>query len=204
MEKFTDFDSFRASLGKCEQCGLCATRQNTVCDNYSGEGKQKIMFLGEAPGKEEDLLGTPFAGQAGKNLERLLMAAGINRATIYIGNTVKCRPVKGGKSGYINRKPTPAEINACHDWLMSEIAVINPRIIVTLGAVPLSVFLGVSPRMEDYHGREILPEEIKTQMLSQKQRLYSLYHPAAMIYDRKKEAVLTKDMLALSGIIKAL
>jgi len=204
VEKFTNFDSFRATLGKCEQCGLCRTRKNTVCDIYRGADSQKIMFLGEAPGKEEDLLGTPFAGQAGKNLNKLLAASGIDRGIIYIGNTVKCRPVKDGKAGHINRKPTPAEIRACREWLINEIAVINPRIIVTLGAVPLSVFLGFSPRMEEHHGREILPEEIKEKSVAQGRKLYALYHPAAMIYDRKKEAALIKDMLFLADIIKTL
>ncbi len=108
----------------CKKCDLCDTRKNAV----PGRGNQNadIIFIGEAPGKNEDLYGEPFIGTAGKKLDDALKNAGLTRNNVYITNIVKCRPPK-------NRIPNDVEKSMCNEYLKDEIAIINPKIICLLG-----------------------------------------------------------------------
>ncbi len=124
----------------CTECSLCKTRTNVVVSRGQGHA---IMFLGEAPGKDEDLQGMPFVGRSGKLLDKAIAVAGIN--DYIITNVVKCRPPN-------NRKPFPDEVLACSRWLESQLDELQPTLIVCLGATALNYFkpgVNVSKEVED-------------------------------------------------------
>lgn len=122
-----------AEVATCRRCGLCATRTTTV----PGEGAPapELLFIGEGPGAEEDKAGRPFVGPAGQLLDRMIAAMGLARADVFIANVVKCRPPG-------NRTPEPVEVERCLPYLQAQIAVLRPRIICTLGNVPLKALFG--------------------------------------------------------------
>ena len=117
-------DEIRAVMGDCRACQLCQTRTNIVFG--VGNPRARVMFVGEAPGKNEDLQGEPFVGRAGENLNRILSLAGLEREDIYIANVLKCRPPQ-------NRNPQADEVLACSPYLREQIRSIWPDVIVTLG-----------------------------------------------------------------------
>src|SRR5215216_4330276 len=119
-------------IQRCPDCRLCETRTQAV----PGEGPEdaRIMFIGEAPGFNEDKQGRPFVGAAGKFLDQLLGAAGLRRDQVWIGNVLKCRPPN-------NRDPMPDEIEACRKWLDRQIELIQPEVIVTLGRFSMGRFI---------------------------------------------------------------
>ena len=178
----------------CQACGLAASRTQPVCGNAHVDAM--IMLLGEAPGAVEDRVGMPFQGQAGQVLEQFLAATGIAQEQLYIGNTVKCRPVRNGKRGMVNRKPTVAEMMACRPHLEAEITLLNPRLIVTLGAVPLRFFLGVQPKMSEWHGCLFVESRWGKE-------IFPLYHPAAVIYDRRLAQTYQDDLQTLRQLLQA-
>jgi DNA polymerase len=108
----------------CQNCSLAAYRQNLVFGE--GNPESEVIFIGEGPGEEEDLQGRPFVGRSGKLLDRMLAAIGLDRSSIYIANTVKCRPPN-------NRTPKPEELQACSPLLLEQISIIEPKFLVTLG-----------------------------------------------------------------------
>jgi uracil-DNA glycosylase family 4 len=166
----------------CTNCELCHSRKNAV----PGEGSSsaKVMFVGEAPGRFEDVQGKPFVGAAGKILEAALVNANIFRSQVFITNIVKCRPPG-------NRRPKRDEIIMCNDYLDKQISVINPKIVCILGATAYSSILG---------GKEITLNRGK--LLNINGRDYFLtIHPAAILYRRKLLQVLEEDMLKLSKLI---
>lgn len=165
-----------------------------------GEGPNKpcLMLIGEAPGEQETLQGRPFVGKAGKNLDCFLELAGLERGEIYIANAVKYRPTKTGKTGRLsNRPPTKDEIAFFRPWLMREIELVKPRLIATLGNVPLGAVTEKNLTIGAVHGQLI---ESGVQGLP----LYPLYHPASLIYNRSLEPVYEQDVRALAEIIGAL
>jgi DNA polymerase len=116
--------AIRAELEACRCCGLCRERQKIV---YGvGNEQARLVFVGEAPGREEDIQGEPFVGEAGKLLDRILFAMGLTRAEVYICNVLKCRPPR-------NRDPLPDEIATCLPFLQRQLKAIQPQVIVTLG-----------------------------------------------------------------------
>jgi len=162
----------------CEKCDLCITRKNAV----PGKGNQNadIIFIGEAPGKNEDLHGEPFIGTAGKKLDDALKNAGLTRNSVYITNIVKCRPPK-------NRIPNDVEKSTCNEYLKAEIAIINPKIICLLGNTPYYSILG---------GKEISKNHGK--FVSKDNRMYFVtFHPAATIYNQKLGKVFKNDIRKL-------
>ncbi|MBS2021309.1 MAG: uracil-DNA glycosylase [Deltaproteobacteria bacterium] len=117
-------DSVRTELGECTRCKLHKTRTKIV---YGvGSPKAKLVFVGEAPGEDEDLSGEPFVGKAGQLLTKMIEAMGLSRDTVYICNTTKCRPPN-------NRNPEPDELSACEPFLVGQLAALKPQVIVTLG-----------------------------------------------------------------------
>ena len=156
----------------------------------------KLMLIGEAPGEQETLMGRPFVGKAGKNLDRFLELAGMRREEIYISNAVKIRPTKTGKTGRIsNRPPTKEEIALFRPWLLREIDLVAPQVIATLGNVPLFAVTG-NKRLTigEAHGRAMEAGE-------KGRRLFALYHPASLIYNRALEPVYEQDVRALAAWI---
>ena len=162
-----------------------------------GEGPRqpKLMLIGEAPGEQETLQGRPFVGKAGKNLDHFLELARLDRSEIYISNAVKFRPTKTGKTGRIsNRPPTKDEIALFSPWLIREIQEIAPRIVATLGNVPLGAVTGKRITIGEVHGQIIPAGETRLQ-------LFALYHPASLIYNRSLESVYEQDVRQLAEIL---
>jgi DNA polymerase len=124
--------NLRAEIGECTRCKLSEQRKNIVF----GEGNPgaRLMFIGEGPGREEDLQGRPFVGDAGMLLTKLIEKMGLNRADVYIGNIVKCRPP-------MNRDPEGDEVAACRPFIEKQVEIIQPDVIVTLGRIALQCLL---------------------------------------------------------------
>lgn len=127
-------DIIKQEVIDCTSCILHKHRTNVVmgCGNFDAD----LMFVGEAPGKEEDLSGIPFVGRAGKMLDSMIAAMGMNRADVFIANICKCRPPE-------NRKPTPEEMKACLPFLKRQINMVKPRVIITLGATAMEGLLEI-------------------------------------------------------------
>ena len=183
MEK--KLQKIKQQVTECTKCELSKTRNNSVPGK--GNFKADVIFVGEAPGKNEDMKGEPFIGIAGKKLSIALESAGITRDEVYITNIVKCRPPK-------NRVPTTTERDTCQNYLEKEIEIIKPKIICVLGNTAFNSLL---------NGKEIIKFRGKT--VRKNSQLYFLtVHPAATIYNQKLISVLKKDMKKLFKLIKEL
>lgn len=179
-------------LRACRNCPLWLTRKQVVPPG--GNLAAKVLLIGEAPGAGEDAAGEPFVGKAGELLNQFLAGSGLERKDLCISNTVKCRPSRPGKRGQVNRKPSRRELEACSPWLKREMTLLAPAVIVTLGAVPLSIFIGKTPVMAEYHGQPFLSD-------MEKFTIFPLYHPAAMIYDRGKAQAYEEDLRLLRDFL---
>lgn len=139
----TSLDALQMGLGDCQRCGLCKTRTHIVFGEGSPEAK--LMFVGEGPGESEDLQGRPFVGRSGQLLTKMIEAMGLSRSDVYIANVVKCRPPE-------NRVPEREEVATCKPFLLRQIEIIQPKILVTLGATSLSALLGEKVMMTKVRG----------------------------------------------------
>ncbi len=168
--------------------GLEIARKCTNAVPGEGNADSRLMFIGEAPGFNEDRLGRPFVGQAGKLLEQTLTnTLGLTRQDVYITNIVKFRPPE-------NRDPSPEEIEACNDWLDRQIQIISPEIIATLGRFSMAKFIpGVT--ISRIHGQ---PHKIKN--LDREIIIFPMYHPAAAL----RAGVMMKEFVADFVILKEL
>lgn len=175
-------------VANCSGCQLCSGRTNVVPG--TGHPKAKIMFIGEGPGRDEDLQGKPFVGAAGKLLTELISGIGLSRSDVYIANVVKCRPPN-------NRDPFPEEVDACWPYLMRQIKTIKPDLIVMLGRHSMGRFLP-DLKISEVHGQ---PKVYKG--VWQKKQVYlPLYHPAVALYDPRKKEVLAEDFKKIPLILK--
>lgn len=157
-----------------------------------GSANAEIMFIGEAPGKNEDEQGIPFVGAAGKFLAEMLESIGLRREDIYITNVVKYRPPE-------NRDPLPEEIADCMQWLHEQIKIIEPKVIVTLGRHAMEHFLP-GKKISEVHGlafRRTLPD-------LGPQVFFALYHPAAALYNGGMRGTLIEDFKKIPKVIKRL
>ena len=181
MEK--KLKKIKEQVTECTNCELSQTRTNSVPGK--GNFKSDVIFVGEAPGKNEDIKGEPFIGIAGKKLSSALENAGISREQVYITNIVKCRPPK-------NRVPTIIERDTCKNYLEKEIHIIKPEIICILGNTAFKSLLD---------GKEII--KFRGKIVKKNDQLYFLtIHPAATIYNQKLISVLKKDIKKLFKLIK--
>src|ERR1700757_5286303 len=143
--------SLRERVCGCTKCAhLASSRTQTVFG--VGNPDAEIMFIGEAPGADEDRQGEPFVGRAGQLLTKIIKAMGFARDDVYIANILKCRPDTPGSS-YGNRAPTPREMQTCRPYLMEQIEIIKPKVIVALGAVAVEGLLGPRSPMRELRGR---------------------------------------------------
>lgn len=183
---------------------LRAELEGLIGDVYAGESKilvhgegetgARVMLIGEAPGQQETLQRRPFVGKAGKNLDEFLALAGLDRAELYVSNTVKFRPTKISAAGrVVNRPPTKEEIALFLPFLKREIALVRPEVIVTLGNVPLKALLGSRTVIGDVHGAFQDCAGL---------RVYPMYHPASMIYNPSLKAVYAEDIRRLAAWLK--
>ena len=173
----------------CTRCPqLAATRQTVVFG--SGNADADLMFVGEAPGANEDEQGVPFVGQAGKLLDQLLGEIGLTRPDVFVVNVLKCRPPG-------NRDPLPQEIDNCQDYLFRQLELIEPRVICTLGNFSTTL-LRADPAtgITRLHGRE----EIR-RIGPRTVRLYPLYHPAAALYTPSMLEVLRTDFRRIPDLL---
>ena len=179
-------ENLYARVCSCDACELCNTRTNVVfgCGNIDAQ----VLIVGEAPGKNEDESGNPFVGAAGKNLDKLLHVAHLTRRDVYIANVLKCRPPN-------NRNPYAKEIKACSPFLHEQLSIIKPQVVVTLGNFATKFFLNTKFGITQLHGRIFHANELV---------IYPIFHPASVLYDRKKEEALQKDFEALGEILKGL
>ena len=178
-----ELKKIKKQVTQCTKCELSKTRNNSVPGK--GNFKSDVIFVGEAPGKNEDMKGEPFIGIAGKKLSIALENAGITRDDVYITNIVKCRPPK-------NRVPTTIERNTCQNYLKKEIEIIKPKIICILGNTAFNSLLD---------GKEIT--KFRGKIVRKNNQLYFLtIHPAATIYNQKLISVLKKDIKKLFKLIK--
>ncbi len=157
-----------------------------------GEGDiaARVMMIGEAPGEQETLLGRPFVGKAGKNLDEFLETAGMDRGQLYVTKTVKFRPTKRSAAGrVVNRPPTQEEVRLFLPWLLKEIDIVDPVCVITLGNVPLRALMGRGAVIGDMHGTFVSREG---------RRVYPMYHPASVIYNPALRTVYRDDILRFS------
>jgi len=176
----------RNDIGDCTRCKLSRGRTNIVFG--VGDPQARIMFVGEGPGADEDAQGEPFVGRAGQLLNNMIQAMGLRREDVYIANVVKCRPPD-------NRTPERDECDTCGPFLMRQIAVVRPEIIVALGATAAKYLLGVSDSMANLRGhlydfQPFLPKEAPERDPNYSTKLVVTYHPAYLLRDprQKKEA----------------
>lgn len=170
----------------CQACGLRARCRQVVFGE--GDPQAAVMFVGEAPGAEEDRQGRPFVGPAGRLLDRLLAFVGFSRAEVYITNVVKCRPPG-------NRLPTPAEATACRPYLLEQIRLIRPRIIVCLGALATQALVDPQARITKVRGQWFERNGAK---------ILPTFHPAAVLRDREKLRPAAEDFRKLAAARRAL
>lgn len=185
MNKHTLLEQVEANVKVCKKCRLCETALNAV----PGEGNMdaEVVFIGEAPGKDEDVSGRPFVGRAGKMLEAMLKRIDYTRDQVWIGNVIKHRPPQ-------NRDPLPDEIAACEPYLTRQLQIIQPILIVTLGRFAMNYFYKDGKITRD-HGRLIKLEHYT---------IYPLYHPAAALRKREFAEVLLKDFMEIPTILAEL
>ena len=163
------FEELHGKIASCTKCGLCRTRTNTV----PGEGPLncRAVIVGEGPGQEEDESGRPFVGKAGRLLTDILEKGGdIRRNSIYITNTVKCRPPE-------NRNPKPEETNACREYLEAQLLLLHPDIVVTMGNIPTQSLLGTKQGITSLRGQWIDWRGIK---------LFPMFHPSYLLRNESK------------------
>jgi DNA polymerase len=183
----------REDIGDCTRCKLSQERTNIVFG--VGDPHARIMFVGEGPGADEDARGEPFVGRAGQLLNNMITAMGIRREDVYIGNVVKCRPPQ-------NRAPERDESDTCGQFLMRQISVVRPEIIVALGATAAKYLLGASDSMANLRGHifdfhPILPHSAPERDPGFTTKLVVTYHPAYLLRDprQKKETWLDLQMV---------
>jgi len=163
----------------CHKCPLGDTRTNCVFGTGSREAE--LMFVGEAPGEQEDLSGTPFVGRAGQLLNKFLEAVDIPREKVYIANILKCRPPQ-------NRDPLPAEEDACIGYLREQVKLIRPKIIVCLGRVSAMRLIKPDFRITKEHGQWFKKGDFL---------MTAVYHPAYLLRDPRKKEDMLVDMRRL-------
>jgi DNA polymerase len=172
------WDEFAADVQACTACGLWRTRNQVVPG--VGDVRAQWMLIGEAPGAEEDARGEPFVGQAGKLLDNMLAALGMNRRdNVYIANVLKCRPPG-------NRTPVPGEADACRPYLERQIALIQPRLILALGKSAASLLLGTDASIASLRGRVHRFRDVP---------LVVTYHPAYLLRSLQEKAKAWEDLL---------
>lgn len=170
---FSDLVSIRAAVAACELCGLCRSRTQTVFAD--GTGRSRLMFVGEAPGADEDATGVPFVGRAGQLLTKMIESGmGLSRTDVYIANVLKCRPPG-------NRNPEPAEIAACRPYLDAQIDLVRPSVLVALGKFAAQFLLETEEPISRLRGRWGSRRGIP---------VMPTYHPSFLLRqpERKKEA----------------
>jgi uracil-DNA glycosylase len=184
-------DALKADFASCRSCTRCpqlaATRTTVVFG--SGNADADLMFVGEAPGANEDRQGLPFVGQAGQLLDRLLGEIGLSRADVFITNVLRCRPPG-------NRDPHPAEVDNCQGWLLRQVELVEPKVVCTLGNFATKLLRGDPTGITRVRGRD----EVRV-LGSRAVRLLPLLHPAAALYTPSQVETLRADLARVPELL---
>ncbi|MBS3107889.1 uracil-DNA glycosylase [Candidatus Woesearchaeota archaeon] len=189
------FNQLKEECLKCIKCDLSKTRKNVVFG--SGPENAEILFIGEAPGANEDIEGKPFVGKAGQDLNKYLTIANIERDKVFIANILKCRPPE-------NRNPNIDEIKVCTPWLIEQIKVINPKIICTLGNFATKFILSScnTDKINQIAGITKLHGKLQNMTFNGKSyKVFPLFHPAALIYNQYLKPQMEQDMKMLKELL---
>ncbi len=173
-----DWEGLESAIRACRRCALAGHRTQVVIGR--GSRRADWLVIGEAPGAEEDRQGLPFVGPAGQLLDRMLQAIGLDEASAYIANTVKCRPPG-------NRDPDPEEVSACHDHLLNQIALLRPRILLVVGRVAAQALLGTEAPLARLRGRPHRHAETGLPLVV-------TYHPAYLLRSPREKARAWQDL----------
>jgi len=182
-------DRLRAEAERCVECELHSTRQQVVFG--AGDPDSDLMFVGEAPGAEEDRTGEPFVGRSGSLLTELLEGIGLSRSEVYIANVVKCRPPE-------NRDPSAAEIAACRDYLVGQVELVEPKLVCTLGNFSTRLLSGDDTGITKVHG-----EPREATLGGTQVTLLPLFHPAAALRSPTYASGLRADFGRIPDLLKA-
>ena len=170
MKSYSSLKNLNKACIKCTSCDLSKTRKNVVVGK--GNEEAHIVIIGEGPGEQEDIMGLPFVGRAGKMLDTALASVDIDPLKdCYITNIVKCRPPD-------NRKPNPLEVEACMPWLSEQINLLRPKIIVLAGSTAVQSFLGIKEPISQIRGQWIEKNNIK---------YMPIFHPSYLLRNPSKE-----------------
>ena len=176
-------DEIRSDLGECTRCILHEGRTTLVFG--AGNPDADLVFVGEAPGRDEDLQGVPFVGRAGQLLTKIIASIGLTRDEVYIANVVKCRPPG-------NRNPEPGEVQTCEPFLFRQIDVIRPKVVVALGAFAIHTLLGTNQaisrlrgRVYEYRGAKLVPT----------------FHPAFLLRSPDRKRDVWEDMKKVRSLL---
>ncbi|MDP3730491.1 MAG: uracil-DNA glycosylase [Candidatus Omnitrophota bacterium] len=188
-------ESLKGEVSKCVSCDLHTTRRNVVFG--SGNPKARLMFVGEAPGEDEDLQGLPFVGRAGQLLTKIIEAMGLKRQDVYIANILKCRPPK-------NRAPLPPEISACADNLRRQIDLIKPKVICTLGKFASQTLLktetpitALRGKFQEYPAFDLTSGGIPPERDRRRDngiKVMPTFHPAYLLRNPQDKKLVWEDM----------
>ena len=179
-----EWESLRDRCLQCRACGLCETRTNVVFG--VGNPHAEVLFVGEAPGEQEDALGEPFVGKAGKLLDDMLTMIGLDRSRVYITNSIKCRPPR-------NRDPLNTEKDACAPFLQRQLELMQPKIIVCLGRVSAMEMIKPDFKITQEHGQFFEKNGVL---------MTAIYHPAALLRDGDKKPDTFVDLKRLQAKIR--
>ena len=181
----TNLQTLDAVIKNCKKCKLHETRINTVFGD--GSTNAKVMIIGEAPGKDEDISGKPFVGRAGKLLTEILSSINLERKDIFITNTVKCRPPE-------NRNPHDDEIKSCSGYLDEQIKLINPKVIVLLGKIAANRILNIDEPISNLRGKKYFIKENNIPIIV-------FYHPAYLLRSPLQKSKVWEDLKFMDNII---
>lgn len=184
-DKKERLDEIAKSIKLCSKCRLCKTARNPVPGE--GNANAEVVFIGEAPGETEDLTGRPFVGRAGRLLESMLVKIGYQRENVWIGNIIKHRPPQ-------NRDPLPDEILACQSYLVEQLRIMSPLLIVTLGRFAMSHF---------YTDGKITRDR-GSLIRTKNYYIFPVYHPAAALRSTQMLDAFQEDFLKIPGVLKSL
>ncbi len=179
-ERVAALSVIQAEVEACEACGLHTLRANTVFAR--GNGSVGVCFVGEGPGAEEDAQGLPFVGKAGQLLDKMIAAMGLDRNEVYVANIVKCRPPK-------NRKPEPDEMQACRGYLERQLDILQPAVIVALGATAVQGLLGTSQGITRLRGN--------WKLYQGRTAVMPTFHPAYLLRNPRAKRDVWEDLKAV-------
>ncbi|HVS74064.1 MAG TPA: uracil-DNA glycosylase [Candidatus Acidoferrales bacterium] len=176
-------EKIREEIGDCKRCRLCEQRNTIVFGD--GNPRAELMFVGEGPGRDEDAQGLPFVGRAGKLLTQMIEAMGLERKDVYIANVVKCRPPE-------NRTPEKDEIAICSPFLLRQIDVIRPKVLVCLGGVAAQTLLQTNRSVSHFRGQWL---DFRGA------RLLATYHPAYLLRNPNAKGDVWKDLQMVMAVL---